>query len=660
MNNPVLIYALLGAVILLVIVVFYQNKKKDNSNTSSVAPIAPQKEGVDKNLLDQFYGEIHTLKQEKEALKNKLVELENSKSLYASDTGDSGNKEILDKLVAVQKEKESLLDKCRSIEEDYKNKLHQLQEQTNTSNNDAESSQAIILRNETLEKELKKLQKEIEDSEEEIDVLEDEIKDLKVKLQKEKDEVEELSNKVRTLKKETEELQSENEILADDLKSEKEKLVSKNNSLGFINEILDAQTNNKEEENDNLKSLRNYIYYEVLDLFQLYYNEDVIYELSKQLWHWANIEQKIWLKEKKVIAIVGEFSAGKTSLVNRILSQDDPKAVLLPVSSKETTAIPTYISNGVDFNCRFYSPNYGLSNIKKETFENVTKSILDDVKISSLIEYFVVSYKNKNLENISILDTPGFASNSSELLKRTTDVVRESDAVFWVVDANTGDLNQTSIKVMKEHLHDIPLYLIINKCDTKSPSDLKLLEEKIQKTLNNNAIKVTSIIHFSKNAEVSHLLNVIKIIEPKEHFNLIEEVRDGFKGISELLQEEYELNRENNNIVKENINLYEKDFKVMNSNINYYLEEVSSCVNYKEVFFGSDHYRIEKETYGYFTQSMERLSETGHSINQYIPKFKEEVEDSVKIGIDLNDSKYALNRLESIEKRFNELVKNYK
>ena len=55
---------------------------------------------------------------------------------------------------------------------------------------------------------------------------------------------------------------------------------------------------------------------------------------------WAAISRKKWLANKTAIAFVGEFSAGKTSIVNSILSTH------LPVSTKVTTAIPTYISGG--------------------------------------------------------------------------------------------------------------------------------------------------------------------------------------------------------------------------------------------------------------------------------------------------------------------------
>lgn len=68
---------------------------------------------------------------------------------------------------------------------------------------------------------------------------------------------------------------------------------------------------------------------------------------KEDLQKWAIVKKKDWIEGKTAIAFVGEFSAGKTSIVNRILSQDNPNVPLLPVGSEATTAIPTYIAGGV-------------------------------------------------------------------------------------------------------------------------------------------------------------------------------------------------------------------------------------------------------------------------------------------------------------------------
>lgn len=75
---------------------------------------------------------------------------------------------------------------------------------------------------------------------------------------------------------------------------------------------------------------------------------------------------------------------------------------------------------------------------------------MDQVKgVSSLIQYFVMTYRNTNLRGLSILDTPGFNSNDSEDAQRTIDVINECDALFWVFDVNSGTVNRSSISLIK-------------------------------------------------------------------------------------------------------------------------------------------------------------------------------------------------------------------
>ncbi|MGB9631603.1 MAG: dynamin family protein, partial [Candidatus Methanodesulfokora sp.] len=54
---------------------------------------------------------------------------------------------------------------------------------------------------------------------------------------------------------------------------------------------------------------------------------------------WVDIQKKPWVKDRTVIALLGKFSSGKSSIVNSLLMEK-----LLPVDVTPTTAIPTYIS----------------------------------------------------------------------------------------------------------------------------------------------------------------------------------------------------------------------------------------------------------------------------------------------------------------------------
>ena len=357
-----------------------------------------------------------------------------------------------------------------------------------------------------LQGEIEKLKKQLEDAEEEIEDLEDESSSNKKKYNDERKKLSEASARLEQCETDLKSLQSDLEVKEEELANQSEKLGRKEEAINFVNEILtakDADGNDVRELNQKVNEVEQFAYDELFSVFDQLgiWDKSAKQKAKDQVWQWANLQKKTWLRGKKVIAFVGEFSAGKTSIVNRILSQDDKKAPKLPVSSKATTAIATYISYGPDFNSQFTDPNGRLKNISRETFEKVNKEILQEVK-----------YNNKYMKNLTILDTPGFNSNDQEDAQRTADVIKEADALFWVFDANTGEINQSSLNVIRKYLQDIPLYVVINKADTKSPGELSKLEKHIRETIQKNGIAVKDYLMFSQKESLDKLMATIQSV----------------------------------------------------------------------------------------------------------------------------------------------------
>ena len=72
------------------------------------------------------------------------------------------------------------------------------------------------------------------------------------------------------------------------------------------------------------------------------------------------------------VTVWGHYSAGKSMLINNILSND-----ILPVQTRETTAVLTYIQSGTVEECVIVyengtSANYDLS-VLKDIFQNTNK-----------------------------------------------------------------------------------------------------------------------------------------------------------------------------------------------------------------------------------------------------------------------------------------------
>ena len=256
-------------------------------------------------------------------------------------------------------------------------------------------------------------------------------------------------------------------------------------------------------------------------------------EGERDLSMWQSECAKSWIQGKVKVAFIGEFSAGKTSIVNRLLQDGDPHAIQLPVSSKATTAIPTYISGrkgGGKATYRFYTPDSILKEISEGTFRRVSKEVLEEVGgVSSMIKYFVMAYANKGLERLSILDTPGFSSQDKDDEPRTMEVINECDALFWVVDVNNGQLNSRSIRVIRQYLHK-PLYIIINKVDTKSPSEVKQAEQAIRATCSKEKLEVKGFIYMGMKTSLDELHQVFSTLGSSSSLGLLD-------AISQRIQE---------------------------------------------------------------------------------------------------------------------------
>lgn len=416
----------------------------------------------------------------------------------------------------------ALKQKYESLLAEANSKIKKLDEQlaNATKGKIDESVKSQLAEVEQLKKKIKDLQDDLEDAEDDADTFK---KKLKAK-----------EAEASTLQDEVSKLSSNNKKLCDDLgramdelSEKKKELELKMKSLSFVQEVLTAPKTKDaalDELHDKVDDVADYIrsdFYDcVTTLFQKKDTWD--YYFGGGLSYWEAVSCKKWIQGKTTIAFVGEFSAGKTSIVNRVLSQDQPDVALLPVSAKATTAIPTYITGGVGTSYNFVSADQSLKTIRESTFKEVSKEVLGQINgISSLIKYFVMQYKNPYLDKISILDTPGFNSNDSEDANRTIEVINECDALFWVIDVNAGSANRTSLKLIHDNLQK-PLYVIINKIDTKAKSEVDKVEQLLRKQFTDAGIQVVQYVRFSGKEPLSVIMNTIKSVPQNTNEDYLE------------------------------------------------------------------------------------------------------------------------------------------
>lgn len=538
-----------------------------------------------------------TIQQQKNTIQNLTSKLSNAESIVPS--------------VNIQ----TIADNFKKEKMRLETQISELESQVSGLSNNDGSADLV----KKLQSEIKKLKQDLEDAQDDLD-------DAKSKFKKEKAKLEtDLSEK----ENETKKLKEANSQLTEEINDLQKTVSCKNTSLEFVQEILTAKPADKEEHiralHKAIDNLYNYIDEELYSCCDHLVNSKTI-ELQNdwkecyfgsELKHWALNQRKTWLKGKTTIALIGEFSSGKTSIVNRLLSQDSPNVPLLPVSTKATTAIPTYISGGPSTSYRYYSPDNQLKSISESTFTKVNKEVLDEVKgVSQLIKYFVMSYNNPILEGLSVLDTPGFNSNDNEDTERTIDVINECDALFWVIDINQGDARRQSLDLIKQHLTK-PLFVIINKVDTKSKTEIQAVEDKLRDTFQKADIQVQGFIRFSQKEPLSSISEpLIKVKTEQTEFDFIQEVVEMVKNLDNKLKtlEKNALNDFNDN--KKKCERKNDAFKVSFKECSEYAKDAVDIPQWTSHVFRRDGFEMDEDNGYSLIKTLKYISEKTATIHK--------------------------------------------
>jgi predicted GTPase len=339
--------------------------------------------------------------------------------------------------------------------------------------------------------------------------------------------------------------------------------------ISFIKKV--SQTQSKEHPYKIRKRIEKYenIIKELNNIsIQIGSSIDNIDSLNKDFYYWKEKQFKPWLQDKCVIAFIGRFSSGKSSIINTILGND-----ILPVMVTPTTAIPTYISFNIQDDCLIVDKD---DNIKKISFDDLhilSKDNLQDFPISMIFRYVVVAYGNDKLKNKTLLDTPGYDSTDEIDKDSTAKVINDSDAVFWVIDVNDGTISADSLNFIKDTIQNKPLYVIINKVDTKCPKDNIRVKENVETTLIEKDIKLEKCILYSaksvKKGEskyINELTDILSKIEYKVKDRdidniIINNIERNIMLVSKKIQTELEKQKElKRNGLNNNINNYVYNF----------------------------------------------------------------------------------------------------
>ena len=561
--------------------------------------------------------------------------------------------ELTERLARTKKALEKAEDKNEELEEELKREAEKTKEAKAQvcPSSAPQADSALQAKVEELTARLARTKKALEKAEEENEELEDKLKRDKREAEKrEAEKAKEAEEKVSAMEKQLSSLQETLDKTTDQVNCRGE-------ALSFVQEVLTAKPNSERSElEQKVEEIASFIRSDECRAYITLTDEG-----ERDLSMWQSECAKSWIQGKVKVAFIGEFSAGKTSIVNRLLQDGDPHAIQLPVSSKATTAIPTYISGrkgGGKATYRFYTPDSILKEISEDTFRRVSKEVLEEVGgVSSMIKYFVMAYANKGLERLSILDTPGFSSQDDKDEQRTMEVINECDALFWVVDVNNGQLNSRSISVIRQYLHK-PLYIIINKVDTKSPSEVKQAEQAIRATCSKEKLEVKGFIYMGMKTSLDELHQVFSTLGSSSSLGLLDTISE---LIQELIDEQMAIKKEYDDKLhqyRQELSELETTFSDNLDTVATRADEAAAIPHFEKHLLSEGRYEMKRIEYWKLTNRLKYLSDEAPGILKgNLDGIKQAVSNIESAEKEAKGYRSKLADLEGLQNRFTQLRK---
>lgn len=186
------------------------------------------------------------------------------------------------------------------------------------------------------------------------------------------------------------------------------------------------------------------------------------------------------------IAIVGQFSSGKSTFLNALLSKDVLPTGITPVTSKVT-----YINYGERYEMKvtYLSGKEVFVPIQEmDSYLDQRKSTIKDIK------YLTLYAPLELLRTISLVDTPGLNSQSQRDTQTTHKVLQDVGGIIWLslID-NAGKHSEATtleqyMKAFKEKT-----ICLLNQKDKYSPEQIAQTKAYVEERFDHYFVQVTPI-----------------------------------------------------------------------------------------------------------------------------------------------------------------------
>lgn len=219
-------------------------------------------------------------------------------------------------------------------------------------------------------------------------------------------------------------------------------------------------------------------------------------------------------KQQLVIPVVGNFSAGKSTLLNRFLGSS-----VLPTGITPETSLATELHYSAKERIEAFSNN----DEKTESFELNEQSFEAIKENATKYSYLKVYLNNEALKNsapLVFVDMPGFDSPISSHTHAILEYLERGVHFVILTSIEEGNLTKRMVRELKNLLEfDKGLSFILSKTNLRTPSQVGEISHYIQDQIQDHLDLTTHLIHSNKDNNA--LLEVADKIDAEKLFSAL-------------------------------------------------------------------------------------------------------------------------------------------
>ncbi len=159
------------------------------------------------------------------------------------------------------------------------------------------------------------------------------------------------------------------------------------------------------------------------------------------------------------IAIMGEFSSGKSTFINALLGE-----AVAPMGVLPTTSTINLFRRGPSGGARVHYRDGSIATVARDEVHTFLRH-LDDIE-ASRIRHMEIERTGSRLGDAAVVDTPGLNALDTFHERVTREFVEEADAIIWIFSATRGGAASEGSALKSVSADGRQVLGVLNKVDT--------------------------------------------------------------------------------------------------------------------------------------------------------------------------------------------------